>query len=139
LAADFREKVLDDVKIVKEAVIPKTKQMYSEPHYPLFLTFVHMAVGVFVITQATGRVKERTEMGEEAKEIHQLKLGILEENKAPTAVDELIACGFWAEAEPAVNPNDQDGGKGEERFLFLPLLGCLATYVGCVLCAIFPG
>jgi hypothetical protein len=56
-----------------------------------------MAVGVFVITQVTGRVKERTEMGEEAKEIHQLKLGILEENKAPAAVDELIACGIWAE------------------------------------------
>ena len=39
------------------------------------------------------------------------------------------------QAEPTVNPNVQDRRKGEERCLFLPLLGCLATYVGCVLCA----
>ena len=39
------------------------------------------------------------------------------------------------QAEPTVNPNDQDRRKGEERCFLLPLLGCLATYVGCVLCA----
>ena len=39
------------------------------------------------------------------------------------------------QSEPTVNPNDQDRRKGEERSLFLPLLGCLATYVGCVLYA----
>ena len=36
------------------------------------------------------------------------------------------------QAEPPVNPNRR---KEEERCLFSPFLGCLATYVGCVLCA----
>src|SRR5271154_3194312 len=36
-------------------------------------------------------------MGEEAREIHQLKLGISRENQAPAAVGELLTCGFWAE------------------------------------------
>ena len=39
------------------------------------------------------------------------------------------------QVEPTVNPNDQGRRNGEERYLFSPLLACLATYVGCVLCA----
>ena len=40
------------------------------------------------------------------------------------------------QAGPNANPNDQERGKGRERCLFLPWLGCLATYVGCVLCGV---
>jgi hypothetical protein len=40
---------------------------------------------VFVITQVTGRVEKRVEMGEEA-DIQQLKLGTSGENKASAAV-----------------------------------------------------